>query len=189
MSTSIVILLVVAAVVVAALLVYAKRQKSKNLHAEFGPEYDRLVEKSDRKEAESELERRKKRVEKFNVHSLSPESKNRFAEAWRAEQARFVDDPKGSVARADTLVTQVMKERGYPMAEFDQRAADISVDHPLVVEHYRAAHQIASRSESGKANTEDLRAALIHYRALFEDLLETRVVNQEYAMENREVRR
>jgi Ni/Co efflux regulator RcnB len=187
MSTAMILLIVVAVVVVAAILIYAQKEKSKALRTKFGPEYDRLMENSDRRRAESELEQRQKRVEKFHVHPLSRELKTEFAESWRKEQARFVDDPKGSVSRADALVLQVMKARGYPMSEFDQRAADISVDHPQVVEHYRAAHEIALRAERGQTNTEDLRNALIHYRALFEDLLETKVVEQN--TEHTEVRR
>lgn len=179
MNLTMIILIVVAVLAVAALAIYAQRQKSTKLRSKFGPEYERLMEQGDRRRAESELEQRQKRVEKFKVHPLTGDLKNQFAEAWRAEQARFVDDPRGSVARADILVSQVMKARGYPMADFDQRAADISVDHAHVVDHYRAAHEIALRSESGRANTEDLRAALIHYRALFEDLLETQVVDHQ----------
>jgi hypothetical protein len=185
MNITMIILIVVAVLAIGAVVLYAQRQKSTKLHTKFGPEYERLVEQGDRRRAESELEHRQKRVEKFKVHPLSPDLKNQFADAWRAEQARFVDDPRGSVARADLLVSQVMKARGYPMSDFDQRAADISVDHAHVVEHYRAAHDIALCSENGQVNTEDLRAALIHYRALFEDLLETQVVGHE----NTEVRR
>jgi hypothetical protein len=187
MNPTMIVILVVAVVVVAAILFYAQKRKTENLRTKFGPEYDRLVQTGDRRRAESELERREKRVEKFHVHPLSRELKNEFAESWRVEQARFVDDPKGAVERADALVAQVMTARGYPMSEFEQRAADISVDHPHVVEHYRAAHDIALRSGRGQTNTEDLRNALIHYRALFEDLLESRVMNNE--REITEVRR
>jgi hypothetical protein len=184
-STVIVILIVAVVAVAAAIFFYLQKQRSQNLHHKFGPEYERMVHTGDRSRAESELERRVKRVEKYRVHSLSRESQNQFAEAWRIEQARFVDDPKGAVEKADTLVAQVMTERGYPMNEFEERAADVSVDHPHVVEHYHAAHDIAQRAALGQANTEDLRNALIHYRLLFEDLLETRVM--EHARDAREV--
>lgn len=186
-STMIIILVVAVVVAVAATLFYAQKQRSQNLRTKFGPEYDRMVQTGERSRVESELERRAKRVEKFHVHPLSRDLKNEFAEAWRVEQARFVDDPKGAVERADTLVVQVMTARGYPMTEFEQRAADISVDHPHVVEHYRAAHDIAQRAAHGQTNTEDLRNALIHYRSLFEDLLETRVI--EHERQAKEVRR
>jgi len=178
-STIIILILVVAVVGAAAILYFAQKQKTRNLQTKFGPEYDRLVEIGNRSRAESELERREKRVQKFRIHPLSPDQITQFAEAWRAEQARFVDDPRGAVERADALVTQVMTARGYPMTEFEQRTADVSVAHPHVVEHYRAAHDIAQRAARGEISTEELRGALLHYRALFEDLLEERVIETE----------
>ena len=169
-STLIVILILAVVAVAAAVFFFVQKQRSQNLRHKFGPEYDRVVQGGDRNRAEAELERRAQRVEKYRIHPLPNEVKRQFAESWRKEQAGFVDDPKGAVERADNLVAQVMTERGYPH----------------VVEHYRAAHDIAQRSANGQANTEDLRTALIHYRALFEDLLETRVIEQE--RQDREVR-
>jgi len=122
--------------------------------------------------AERELEHREKRVEKFQIRPLSNEERERFTEEWRMTQEKFVDDPRGAVAEADGLVHRAMKTRGYPIAgEFDDRAADLSVDHPRVVEHYRAGHEIAARDATNAASTEDLRLAMRHYRELFEDLL------------------
>src|SRR5207248_1966430 len=138
-----------------------------------GPEYDRLAnEFGSPRRAESDLERREKRVEKIHIRALTKEEQSRFANAWREVQASFVDNPSTAVSRADGLVGDLMKTRGYPVGDFEQRAADVSVDHPRVVENYRAAHAIAVRRERGEANTEDLRSAMVHYRALFEDLLE-----------------
>jgi hypothetical protein len=156
-----------------ALLWYIQKRRSERLHAKFGPEYGRAVaEYGDQKKAESELERRQKRIEKFEIRVISPEQRDHFADAWRSDQARFVDEPQQAVAQAHQLVNEVMKVRGYPVsAEFKQNAADLSVDHPQVVEHYRAACEIATRQESGKASTEELRQAMVNYRALFEELL------------------
>ena len=109
----------------------------------------------------------------MEIRALAPEERNRFAEAWKRTQARFVDEPSRAVGEADGLVKEVMQTRGYPMGDFEQRAADVSVDHPNVVTDYRAAHDIAARNKSGKATTEDLRQAMVHYRSLFEELLET----------------
>ena len=118
------------------------------------------------------LEQREKRVEQLHIRPLTREEGRRFAEAWRADQARFVDDPKAAVIEADRLVGEVMQARGYPVSDFEQRAADISVHHPHVVENYRAAHEVAVRAKRGEASTESLRQALVYYRKLFEDLLE-----------------
>jgi hypothetical protein len=141
------------------------------LRQKFGPEYDRavLTHGSERK-AQSKLEDREKRVEKLNIRDLDPTEHERFSKRWEAVQSRFVDSPKGAVAEADDLVSSVMKARGYPVSDFDQRAADISVDHPRVVENYRSAHGIALRVGKDAATTEDLRTAMIHYRSLFEEL-------------------
>ena len=125
-----------------------------------------------RSRAERELESREKRVERLHIRALDPRDRERFAEAWREDQKRFVDDPKGAVMEADRLVTEVMKARGYPVADFDERVDYISVDHPRVVENYRAARVIVDRHKRGEAGTEDLRQALIYYRALFDELLE-----------------
>jgi FtsZ-interacting cell division protein ZipA len=174
MNTATVIAIIVAILAIAfGAFMYVQREKTKRLRSKFGPEYDRAVDRyGNAHRAEDDLARREKRVEKLHLRKLSPGERDRFAEAWRAEQARFVDQPREAVARADRLVQDLMKARGYPVGDFEQRAADISVDHPGVVENYRAAHNIAVRDATGTANTEDLRQSMVHYRALFEDLLE-----------------
>lgn len=172
------LLIVIVAIAVVALAVVAwglfQKMRTKRLRGRFGPEYERTVRQiGDRRKAEEELEARKKRVEKLTLRLLTPEEQTRFGKEWKAAQTRFVDDPKGAVADANRLVKEVMQARGYPMADFEQRAADISVDHPRVVSNYRSAREIASSCAEGKASTEDLRQAVIDYRGLFEELLET----------------
>ncbi len=170
-------LLAAAVIVIIALLawLYARNRKSKTagLRHKFGPEYDRavLTHGSERK-AEAKLADRQERVEKLNLRDLDRAESERFSKQWESVQSRFVDSPKGAVAEADDLVSSVMKARGYPVSDFDQRAADISVDHPRVVENYRTAHAIALRVGKDQASTEDLRTAMIHYRSLFEDLVQ-----------------
>ena len=150
-----------------------RRTTTADLRHKFGPEYDRAVLKhgSERK-AEATLADREKRVEKLNIRELDPMEQERFSKRWESVQSRFVDSPKGAVAEADDLVSSLMKTRGYPVSDFDQRAADISVDHPRVVENYRSAHEIALRVGKNEATTEDLRTAMIHYRSLFEELVQ-----------------
>jgi hypothetical protein len=164
----------VAAVVVLGVLWSAARtRRTRSLQDRFGREYDRAVEHAgDRREAERELREREKRHDELDLRPLSPEARDRYVEEWRATQGRFVDDPTGAVADADTLVQRVMRDRGYPVDDFEQRAADISVEHPELVEKYRTAHGIAQASERGEASTEDLRHSVRHYRALFVELLE-----------------
>jgi hypothetical protein len=163
--------LVVVVVVLAVLLMRSRR--SHQLQEEFGPEYERAVEeRGDRRQAEAELADRRERRAQLDIRPLEPGARERYAERWQAAQRRFVDQPAPAVAEADALVSAVMSERGYPVSdEFDQRAADISVDHPVVVEHYRAAHAISLRATAGDASTEDLRQAMVHFRALFDELL------------------
>lgn len=175
------ILIVIVVIVVAAIAAFAfvtsRKRRSLKLRERFGPEYDRVVkQEGDERKAEGVLEFREKRREKFKLRPLSAGDRSSFGVRWKEVQARFVDDPRGAVTVADSLVTDVMQARGYPIGEFDQRAADISVDHPLVVENYRAAHDIAMRHSAGKASTEDLRQAMVHYRALFQELLEERPI-------------
>jgi hypothetical protein len=166
-------ILVALAIVVFAFVLMQKR-RSDELRGKFGPEYERLArERGDPRHAEHELESRVERVKQLHIKPLTPESRQRFAEAWRSDQARFVDDPKGAVVEADRLVADLMQVRGYPVGDFEQRAADVSVDHPHVVQNYRTAHDIAVREKRGEASTEDLRVAMVHYRALFDDLLES----------------
>ena len=160
------------AVVAAVWLMMAKRRHLR-LRQRFGQEYDQTVrEMGSQRRAEAALDARAKRVEHLQIRPLSAADAARFGEAWRQLQNRFVDEPSTAVTEADRLVGEVMHARGYPLGDFDQRAADISVDHPRVVANYRSARAIAQRHARGEANTEDLRQAMIHYRALFEDLLD-----------------
>ena len=165
----------IAAVIAVIAWSYAqnKRRQSRRLQQRFGPEYEHTVnEFGDRAKAEAELAAREKRVEHLNLTALARADAARFAQAWNALQARFVDDPKAAVAQADRLVYELMTKRGYPMGDFERRAADISVDYPEVVANYRAARAVALRDERGQASTEELRKAVVHYRALFQELLE-----------------
>jgi len=168
-----IVIIVLAVVVVAAIVwVLVKRRKREELRGTFGPEYDRTVrERDSRRAAESELQERQRRREELDIRPLAPLARTRYADEWTGVQAKFVDDPGTAVVDANGLVLRVMVDRGYPMEEFEQRAADISVDHPNVVEHYRAAHRISQLNGDERAGTEDLRQAMVHYRALFEELL------------------
>ena len=171
------IVLAAAVIVIIALLAWLymrnRRSNTAGLRQKFGPEYDRavLTHGSERK-AEAKLADRKERVEKLNLRDLDRVESEKFSRQWESVQSRFVDSPKGAVAEADDLVSSVMKARGYPVSDFDQRTADISVDHPRVVENYRSAHEIALRVGKDQATTEDLRTAMIHYRSLFEELVQ-----------------
>jgi hypothetical protein len=165
--------MVIVLIAVAAYLLYQKKQ-SHRLEKRFGPEYGRAVkELGGRTKAETELKTREKRVEHLNIVPLAPAETTRFGQAWKALQSNFVDNPKGVVVQADQLVRELLLKRGYPMGDFERRAADISVDHPAVVANYRAAQAIAARDQRGEADTEELRKAVVHYRALFDELLET----------------
>ncbi|MBV8050623.1 MAG: hypothetical protein JOZ80_05510 [Acidobacteriaceae bacterium] len=168
-----IIVLAIAVVVLAVIgFLFTRKRRSEKLRERFGPEYDRVVrQQGDARKAEGVLEFREKRREKFKIRSLSPADRSSFEYRWNEVQRQFVDDPRGAVTLADSLVTDVMQSRGYPIGDFDQRAADISVDHPVVVENYRAAHDIALRHSRGEAGTEDLRKAMVHYKTLFEELL------------------
>lgn len=168
--------IIVFAAVAAVAFVVSRKRRSQHLRERFGPEYDRVLrQEGNPRKAEDVLEFREKRRAKFVIRPLTPADKTRFASRWSEVQARFVDDPAGAVTVAEALVTEVMQARGYPIGEFGQRSADISVDYPLVVENYRAAHSIAARHSEGQASTEDLRQAMVHYRVLFQELLEERV--------------
>ena len=167
------ILIVVAVLVVVLAFFAARQQRSRKLRERFGPEYDRTVaEAGDRNEAEARLQERTERRQRLDIVPLDPADRDRYVEAWRQTQARFVDEPAEATREADRLITDVMRKRGYPIDDFEQRAADISVDHPQVVDDYRAAQAIAAANERSEASTEDLRQALVHYRSLFEELLE-----------------
>ena len=171
------ILLAVIAAVIVAVIVWTvvQKQRRQRLQTRFGPEYDHTVKKyGSVSRAESELAERQQRVERFEIKPLRAGEAERFAAAWRRTQARFVDAPREAIIQADRLVREVMEVRGYPVGDFEQRVADISVDHAGMVHHYRAAHKIAVANVDGAVDTEDLRQAMVHYRALFEDLLEVR---------------
>jgi LPXTG-motif cell wall-anchored protein len=171
---------VIVVVALAAWFIYKRRKQSHRLKEHFGPEYGLSVKNlGSRSKAESDLKAREKRVESLAIVPLSASEAARFSETWKDLQGRFVDNPKGAVAQADQLVRELMAKRGYPMGDFDRRAADISVDHPEVVAHYRAAQAIAVRDGRGEADTEELRKAIVHYRALFDELLEVREARQE----------
>jgi hypothetical protein len=173
--------IVIAAAVVAVVLlaiwwVAARKRRTSHLREGFGPEYDRTVEDTgSRRKAESELADREKRREELDIRPLAPGARDRFADRWRTVQERFVDNPTSALDDAHTLVVEVMEERGYPTDDFEQRAADVSVDHPHVVENYRAAYAISQR---GNTDTEDQRQAMVHYRALFDELLESQAANR-----------
>ena len=174
MPTNWIILLGILAVVLLAVaigFISQRQRQSKRLRQRFGAEYDRAVTEFGRNKAEAELKAREKRVEKLTIIPLAPPDAARFTQAWTALQGRFIDNPKGVVVEADHLVRELMLKRGYPMGDFEMRAADISVDHPAVVENYRAAQAIAVRDEFGEADTEELRKAVVHYRTLFDELL------------------
>jgi hypothetical protein len=168
---------VVIVVVVVAVLAFVilQLQRQRNVQEKFGPEYDRTVkETGSRRGAVSELREREARREELEIRPLEQESAERYAASWKTTQARFVDYPGEAIREADSLVAQVMNERGYPVETFEQRSADISVDHPQLVDNYRAAHAISLANDNDEATTEDLRQAMVHYRSLFEELLETR---------------
>jgi hypothetical protein len=172
-------LIVAAAVVIliivglAWLFVRQRRGTTAGLRQRFGTEYERAVlEHGSARKAEAKLADREERVDKLNIRDLDPTEHERFVKRWESVQSRFVDSPKGAVTEADDLVSSLMRTRGYPVSDFDQRAADMSVDHPRVVENYRSAHEIALRVGKNEATTEDLRTAMIHYRSLFEELVQ-----------------
>lgn len=166
-----ILILVLVAAIAAGLLM--RRNRSQRLAQRFGPEYDHTVQSTgSRSRAEAELEAREKRREQLEIQPLAGQEAQRFRMEWDRVQARFVDNPRTAVSEADLLVRDVMTRRGYPMGDFEARAADLSVDHPHVVENYRAAHGIALRDAQGEADTEALRQAFVHYRALFDELLQ-----------------
>ena len=176
MSALVWILLAVVAVIVVVVVVrqMTARKRTSQLQDRFGPEYDRVATDADSKrEAESELAERAERRDELDIRPLPEASRDRYVESWKTVQAQFVDDPRGAVTQADSLLQSVMQERGYPVDDDpDQRAADVSVDHPDVVQHYRDGHRLAQTSDDDDAATENLREAMQHYRALFEQLVE-----------------
>ena len=163
--------MVVATIVLVAWMAGTKRRTTA-LQEQFGPEYERTMRMSEtRRDAENELSARRERRAALDIRPLSPSARDRYADAWRDVQAGFVDEPAAALVEANRLVLIVMRERGYPMDEFDQRVADISVDHPDVVEHYRAANAISADAADERMTTEDMRQGIVHYRALFTELL------------------
>ena len=170
-----IIIIIAVAVIALLIVVWAVMRKRRTvvLRENFGPEYDRVVKQHGATRAEVVLEERQKRVEKFSLRTLTVDERERFITEWRFIQSRFVDNPTDAVNEADRLVTGLMQFRGYPMTDFEQRAADISVHYPRVVDNYRAAHEVALRHQRGQASTEDLRNSMIYYRTLFDELLET----------------
>jgi hypothetical protein len=183
----IVVGVVVAIVVLGVFASVLRTRRSRSLQDRFGREYDRTVDKAGgRREAEQELRKREQRHDELELRPLSPDARDRYLQQWQLTQARFVDDPTGAVSEADNLVQQVMRDRGYPVDDFEQRAADISVEHPELVEKYRTANGIARASERGEASTEDLRHSVRHYRALFVELLEVDDGDQDASTRKRE---
>ncbi len=165
-----------AAVLVIAVVAWGmlKRKRTKQLQGQFGPEYDRTVESADSKRAaESELAARRDRREQLEIRPLSSAARERYTAQWQVVQAQFVDNPDSAVSSADQLIQSVMEDRGYPVDDFESRAADLSVDHPQVVENYRQGHRLAEKNSDGDGSTEDLRQAMRHYRALFDELVES----------------
>jgi hypothetical protein len=175
MNTQLMWVLIIGAAVIAAAVVFAvRRRRTEQLRTRFGPEYDRTVREARTvAQGEAMLVERQQRVERLNIRPLSTEDARRFSQAWRDVQTRFVDDPNAAIVDADRLVGEVMHARGYPVGDFEQRVEDISVDHPAVVMNYRAARDIVRDRDAGRTTTEDLRQAMVHFRALFTDLLGT----------------
>jgi hypothetical protein len=177
MDTTTTILVVLTAIVMLGIggwlgVVFSRRQRTKNLQKQFGPEYGRIVsEVGNKSEAENELQARLDHVKSLDIQPLSEEQAERFAQEWRSTQAKFVDEPVLAIQEADRLIKRVMSAKGYPVEDFDQRAADISVDYPDLVVHYRGMRDIAHRSEQEEVSTEQMRQAMVHCRALFEELL------------------
>jgi hypothetical protein len=177
MDTWVWVVIGIAAAIVVLGIVWAglRSRRTQELKGQFGPEYDRVAaDAPSKRQAEAELRERRQRRAQFDIRPLTPEQRDRYTERWQEIQAEFVDDPGRSVARADSLIQNVMRDRGYPVDDFDTRAADLSVDHPDVVENYRAGHGIAVAHDRGKAGTEELRKSVQHFRALFAELLEVR---------------
>ena len=171
-STQIAMLVVVVIAVIAVAAFLVLQNRTKKLRARFGPEYDRAVAETGNKfKAEAELEKVERRVGRYPLKPLTGADRDRFQQTWRAIQARFVDDPAGAFAQADQLLGDVMLAHGYPPSDFENRATEISVDHATVVDQYRAGHEIAVRHSQQQATTEDLRKGMVHYRALFEELM------------------
>jgi hypothetical protein len=183
MNTTYLIIAVVAVLVIMGLIlgpVFARRKRSEKLHDHFGAEYDHTVESmGGEKEAQKELKNRQKHVDALDIRPLSTSERERYLAEWTAIQSKFVDEPGQATGDADRLIMEVMQLRNYPVSDFEQRAADISISYPALVTNYRAAREIAIKNEQNKADTEELRQALIYYRALFNELLGAETVAAE----------
>ena len=186
MSTLTITIIVVVAVVIIGVilgLVFSRRNRSERLHKQFGPEYDRTVQTmGDKKKAQTELNERQKHVDALDIRPLSVSERDRYLAEWSAVQSKFVDEPGQAIVDADRLIMEVMQIRGYPVSDFEQRAADISVKYPALVSNYRGAREIALKNKQQQANTEELRQAMIYYRSLFDELLKTESVVVEEKM-------
>jgi len=177
MDTNVIVLIALGVAVVFALgaWAYARRRRHAQLVDHFGPVYDRAVEEfGGRSKADAELAARERRFAKAQLRALSTAERDHYAAVWQSAQARFVDSPTAAIEEADRLIEDVMRLRGYPVGDPAQRLADVAIGHPELLDHYRGAREVALRSREGGAGTEDLRQAMVHYRALFEDLLEIR---------------
>jgi hypothetical protein len=171
-ATSAVLAVIIIALALVAVFLFWHYRTTTHLQSRFGPEYSRTVEESgSRRAAEERLRRREKRVHSYEIRSLPPNQRARYIAEWRTLQGEFVDSPKAAVTGADRLLGEVMNARGYPVSDFERQAADLSVEYPIVVQSYRAAHDIALRHERGRAGTEELRRAMVHYRELFDELI------------------
>ena len=178
-TTYIIIAVVLGLMIMGAILwpIFTGRKRTERLHDHFGPEYDHTVQTlGDEKKAQTELEERQKHVKALDIHPLSVEEHERYAAEWTAVQSKFVDEPGQAIVDAYRLITEVMQTRAYPVSDFEQRAADVSVSYPALVSNYRAARAIALKNEQHQADTEELRQAMIYYRSLFDELLETGAV-------------
>lgn len=173
-TTYIILAAVVVLLIIIGAVALARRNRSKSLQDRFGPEYERTVRESggSRADAERELARRQDRVKRMHIEELPAGAKTRYTEEWRTVQTRFVDEPQAALTKADHLIANVMRDRGYKVDNYDQTVADLSPDHPNVLQNYRTAHDITQRSETGEVTTEDLRQAMVHYRSLFDDLVQ-----------------
>lgn len=171
-TVTLAIIVIVVLAIIGAAIGLMRQRRSTELRSRFGPEYERMLQdKGDQRKAEAELHRRAKRIEQLKIRPLAPEDRRRFTDHWKTIQAEFVQDPESSMAHADMLVQEVMEVRGYPIESFDQAAADISVDHPQVVENFRHGHEIAMRHRRGDASTEDVRQAMLCYSEVFDELV------------------
>ena len=182
MDTWVWIVIIAAIVIVVALIAWAatRKRRTDELRNRFGPEYDRaLAHEGGRRQAESDLREREKRHDALDIQPLNPDTADRYRQEWQDVQAKFVDAPEESVHRADGLITEVMQRRGYPMSDFEQRSADLSVEHGETVQDYRSAHAVSMASARGEATTEDLREAMVHYRSLFDEMVGAGVSSSE----------